>query len=152
MAQGTRRTVANAESDVRKRTVGQSYDTTSQLQSLLDDVYATLPGFTQISSLGDDSADTETPASSKGLLVVTYNSGGSSDNASTIHALVAFDADAGAVTEISSGANVTVGTSALTGTSGADTDFTIGVQSDGTIDFENRRGAAISFDYATIGI
>lgn len=145
MAEKTKTTF---QSDTGNRLSSRQHGRTpgDDIKTVLDDLSDTV--LHEEETISDDASTSLSPPVTKGLMTVTYKSGGDSDTNSTVAFLGWVDADNGAVNEISSGSGTTSGTSSLGGTDGADGDFTIGVQSDGTIDLENRTNGEITVKWS----
>jgi hypothetical protein len=98
-------------------------------------------------SISPDSVHSFTPEVSRGLLLVTNNSGGSS-----LSAILSFSTATPSSSKLSSGgANLAVTTGVLTGTTGTAGDITISPHSDGRIYMENRTAGSQSIVYTLIG-
>ena len=95
-------------------------------------------------SISDDAAISFAPSQEQGILVVNSN------NNVAYSAMIFFNVNSGgAECELIHGANATVGTSALSGTTGTDAKINLAAVTDGNIYIENRSGGTL-FVYPTI--
>jgi hypothetical protein len=98
-------------------------------------------------TLADDTAMSVTPPVAGGHVVVN------APGTSLLHAIVVYEVDASPQCSVVGSAisNVATGTTALTGTTGVDGNFTIAAVSDGKMHFENRRGGDVTFTVTFLG-